>query len=529
MGIKNKILRLIIGDIFLILISYYAVLIFRSRSLIVDLFEIRYLEALLVFIVITIVISSAFRKYSIIGKVRISELAYPIIKSNLLILGFVSFLIYILQLYSYSRLVVFGVIYTLSVFELTGAVFYFFIQRSLKEKEFEEEGVDINARFDESGIMFSSNNSSDIQEIAYSEDEISELEKSFKILNEFNKDIIIEESGSKVYQFIKRYIDISSPRSGIFSTTTKFNIDKQPYNYLRSIVNLHRINDFRRINKFFESVNRKLPNNGLFICCVETKNIRKKRILRRFPPIISHGYYLLDFLYKRVWPKLPGLNKLYFFISNGNNRVLSKQETLGRLYSCGFALVSEAVIDNLQYFISKKVKNPVYDYAPSYGPIFKMRRIGKEGQIIYVFKFRTMYPYSEYLQKYIYDKHKLDEGGKFDRDIRITSLGRIFRKFWLDELPMLVNWARGELKLVGVRPLSEHYLSLYSEELRKLRWKYKPGLLPPYYADMPKKIEDIMASEMKYLQAYSRSPLLTDFRYFFTILFNIVFKRARSK
>jgi hypothetical protein len=58
---------------------------------------------------------------------------------------------------------------------------------------------------------------------------------------------------------------------------------------------------------------------------------------------------------------------------------------------------------------------------------------------------------------------------------------------------------------------------------------FKPGLIPPYYADLPKEIDEIMASEMKYLQAYSRSPFFTDFKYFFKIWFNIIFRRARSK
>ena len=44
---------------------------------------------------------------------------------------------------------------------------------------------------------------------------------------------------------------------------------------------------------------------------------------------------------------------------------------------------------------------------------------------------------------------------------------KLFRKYWVDELPMILNLLKGDLKIVGVRPLSSHYLSLYSEELRK--------------------------------------------------------------
>jgi hypothetical protein len=69
---------------------------------------------------------------------------------------------------------------------------------------------------------------------------------------------------------------------------------------------------------------------------------------------------------------------------------------------------------------------------------------------------------------------------------------------------------------------------LYTPELREKRVKYKPGLIPPFYADMPKTLGEIMASEMKYLLAYEKSPLLTDTRYFFLAIYNIIFRKARS-
>ena len=57
-------------------------------------------------------------------------------------------------------------------------------------------------------------------------------------------------------------------------------------------------------------------------------------------------------------------------------------------------------------------------------------------------------------------------GGKFKDDFRVTTEGRFFRKFWLDELPMIINIFKGDMKIVGVRPLSSHYFNLYSEELK---------------------------------------------------------------
>ena len=73
-----------------------------------------------------------------------------------------------------------------------------------------------------------------------------------------------------------------------------------------------------------------------------------------------------------------------------------------------------------------------------------------------------MHPYAEYLQKFVYEKFSLQEGGKFNNDFRVASWGKVFRKLWIDELPMIINFFKGDLKLVGVRPLSNHYLNLYS-------------------------------------------------------------------
>jgi lipopolysaccharide/colanic/teichoic acid biosynthesis glycosyltransferase len=163
-----------------------------------------------------------------------------------------------------------------------------------------------------------------------------------------------------------------------------------------------------------------------------------------------------------------------------------------------------------------------------YGPLIALPRIGQDGKYIMVYKLRTMHPYSEFIQDYVYKLHDLQEGGKFKHDFRITSWGAVCRKIWLDELPMLINYFRGDMKLFGVRPLSKHYFELYSKEVQERRIKYKPGLIPPFYADMPADLEQIQASEMKYLDLYDKHPAYTDFRYFCKSWWNILFRKARS-
>jgi lipopolysaccharide/colanic/teichoic acid biosynthesis glycosyltransferase len=191
-------------------------------------------------------------------------------------------------------------------------------------------------------------------------------------------------------------------------------------------------------------------------------------------------------------------------------------------------IVDEQQIGNQLYFVARKTGEPLFPEDPTYGPMVKLRRVGKGGKVFGVYKMRTMHPYSEYLQDYVYEKNKLQDGGKFKDDFRISTLGKIMRKVWLDEVPMLLNVLKGEMKIVGVRPLSKHYFDLYSDELKTKRTKHKPGLIPPFYADMPKTLPEIMASEMRYLNEYEKHPLRTDLKYFFKAWENIVFKKARS-
>jgi len=110
-------------------------------------------------------------------------------------------------------------------------------------------------------------------------------------------------------------------------------------------------------------------------------------------------------------------------------------------------VIDEKYINNLLFFVVRKLKEPVYDMNPTYGPFVKLKRIGKGGEFIKVYKLRTMHPYSEYLQDYMHEVHQLEDGGKFKNDFRVSTAGRIFRTFWLDELPMVINLFKGEMKI----------------------------------------------------------------------------------
>ena len=333
----------------------------------------------------------------------------------------------------------------------------------------------------------------------------------------------------KVLNFLESNIDIRNGNTLVFVKNDVANLKMNPNYQYSSIIQLERLNNMRNINNKLFVINEKLPDNGLFVCCFESKSTRKKRILKRSPKGIKSILYFFDYLYKRVMPKMLISRRLYYFINQDKNRIFSKAEVLGRLYCLGFKVIKEKKIGQLTYVISQREKEPAIVTKRNYGTLIRLQRFGKHKQSIEVYKIRTMHPYSEYLQSYIYDKHRLNDEGKFNKDIRITTLGRFMRKYWLDELPMFMNLLKGEMKLVGVRPLSMQYFNLYNKELQEKRVRYKPGLLPPYYADMPRSLDEIQESEMRYLIACeTRGEFKTDLRYFVIILRNILIKKARS-
>lgn len=336
---------------------------------------------------------------------------------------------------------------------------------------------------------------------------------------------------SDLFSFINDYVDLtrfSKDETLVLNSETYYNIQIISENSLQIFINLRKINDLRRLNQYFVRVNEMLKPGGVFVCSGQTVLEKREDLYHRFTPFLGSIIYFFDFLFKRVCPKLPILQGWYFAITKGKNRALSETEMLGRFYYCGFELIHKREIDGHMHFILKKTAPPKTDPNPTYGPFIRLKRKGQGGKIIYVKKFRTMHPYSEYLQDYVYQTNALQEGGKFRDDFRVTSWGKILRKLWIDELPQFLNFFRGELSIVGVRALSEHYFSLYPPDMQELRLKVKPGLLPPFYADMPKTFDEIVESERRYITAKLERPFATDCRYFFKAAWNILVKKARS-
>ena len=96
---------------------------------------------------------------------------------------------------------------------------------------------------------------------------------------------------------------------------------------------------------------------------------------------------------------------------------------------------------------------------------YKQKRVGKNGKIIYIYKFRSMvYNEDEVLKELLKDpkyRKELDINQKFENDPRVTKIGKILRKTSLDEIPQFINVLKGDMSLIGPRPLVEGELDAH--------------------------------------------------------------------
>lgn len=120
---------------------------------------------------------------------------------------------------------------------------------------------------------------------------------------------------------------------------------------------------------------------------------------------------------------------------------------------CGIILLSPVYLV-LYFLVKKKLGSPV---------LFKQERPGKDEKIFKLYKFRSM------------TEERDKDGNLLPDEIRLTAFGKKLRSTSLDELPELLNILKGEMSIIGPRPLLIKYLPLYNE-VQKHRHDVRPGL-----------------------------------------------------
>lgn len=137
------------------------------------------------------------------------------------------------------------------------------------------------------------------------------------------------------------------------------------------------------------------------------------------------------------------------------------------------------------------------------GAIYVHNRIGKNGKPLPLLKFRTMYSGADDMIDSFTSEQKAEweENFKLDDDPRITRFGKFLRRSSLDELPQLVNILKGELSIVGPRPIVTEELIKYGED-KEVLLSVTPGLTGYWqaYARSTCTYEERMAMELFYAE-----------------------------
>ena len=175
---------------------------------------------------------------------------------------------------------------------------------------------------------------------------------------------------------------------------------------------------------------------------------------------------------------------------------------LRRAQDIVFSLLALILLAPLALLISLAI---VLD-SPGDGAIFRQRRVGRDGKLFWLYKFRTMCPDAEKRLNELLKLNQMDGPVfKIKGDPRITRVGRFLRKTSLDELPQLLNVLRGDMSIVGPRPALPREVELYSDYQRQ-RLYVTPGLscywqITPHRNEMS--FDEWVALDLKYIQERS--------------------------
>jgi len=211
--------------------------------------------------------------------------------------------------------------------------------------------------------------------------------------------------------------------------------------------------------------------------------------INRYSP--AKIYYFIDHIQRKisriiVLPKistLPLFNAevinsinhkgLAFFVKN--NLLNPVDKTFKTVFDITLALILTLVFSPLLIIIYLAIF-----ITTGNNPVFRQKRIGKEGKEFDIYKFKTMVENADeilkqYLEQNSKAKEEYEKYHKLKDDPRITKIGKFLRRTSLDELPQLINILKGEMSLIGPRPILPNEISKFGEYFEYYK-AVKPGI-----------------------------------------------------
>ncbi|MCK5075062.1 MAG: hypothetical protein KAR38_01745, partial [Calditrichia bacterium] len=243
-------------------------------------------------------------KFQIYSRNGIVKALWPFVKSFIFVLTLLSFFVFAFRVIEFSRLILFGSIILFAVFEWTIVTIYYLYSHPDKTDEIQTDYFHIHELLDVSK-----------EEKVEKVDEVEKEEKLVIKEGKYNlpyfehyssaladslKNIYLK-SFKEIYTFIKETLNLGTfdlSHSVILRSGDPYNVEVLPENSLDLFINLHEVNDFRRVNEYFIEVNRVLKDNSVFIGKLEPISRRLQRFRKKYPNYLANIIYLLDFAWR---------------------------------------------------------------------------------------------------------------------------------------------------------------------------------------------------------------------------------------
>lgn len=185
----------------------------------------------------------------------------------------------------------------------------------------------------------------------------------------------------------------------------------------------------------------------------------------------------------------------------------------------GWSYLAKQIMDRVLAVLMLALTSPIMLVAAigirisSPGPLlFRQKRVGKNKRVFILYKFRTMVAGAEQIQSELESQNEVDGPVfKIKNDPRVTRVGRWLRTWCIDELPQFYNVLKGEMSLVGPRPLPLRDYSGFDQDWQRRRFSVLPGITCTWQVGGRNEIpfEDWMRMDMEYIDNWS---LLDDLR-----------------
>ncbi len=186
----------------------------------------------------------------------------------------------------------------------------------------------------------------------------------------------------------------------------------------------------------------------------------------------------------------------------GYPRLDNTQQLLKRMLDVVGSLLGLVLLSPLLLVVALAIK------LTSEGPVlFRQKRVGVDERMFVCYKFRSMYEDAETRQAKLEAANEADWAARKTKNVPlITPVGRFIRRWSIDELPQLINVVKGEMSLVGPRPLPLHDFELLSE-LHKKRLAATPGMSGYWQISGRKNLsfEDMVRLDLYYIENWSLS------------------------